>query len=137
MKGLALETIIKMVILNVLAIVVILTIITFFDDIKRFVSSFFKQEKCETEDMNVGQISTTQMIALITACWDRTGEKYKGDCNCFILDGDFSLVDKTALSKALEPPAKVDVSMFDPSKKVVLIQFMDVGNVIAVKSLGK
>ncbi|MEM5811296.1 MAG: hypothetical protein QXG91_00950 [Candidatus Aenigmatarchaeota archaeon] len=136
MKGLALETIIKMVILNVLAIVVILTIITFFDDIKRFVSSFFKQEECKTEEIDVGQTTTTQMIARITACWDKTGERYNGDCNCFILEGDFSLVDKAALSTALEPPARIDVSMFDPSKKAVLIQFIDVGNTIVVKSLG-
>lgn len=134
MKGLALETVVKWIILLVVAGVVINLIFFFSEDIKRFLEVHMGREGVKAEVIESEEFSTSQLKTFIRACWEKTGETFREDVVCYILRGSVSGVDPTALKNALEPPASVDVSNFDPSKKVTLIRFEDVGNRVIVES---
>lgn len=134
MKGLALETIVKWVILLTLAVVVINLILFFSDEVKRFIEGLFKAKGWKTEKIEAKEFSTGQLIAFIKACWDRTGENFHEDVVCFILKGDVSKVDKDILKNAITPPPVVNVDNFDTTKKITIIRFEDIGNVVVVES---
>lgn len=135
MKGMALEVVVKWIILTVVALVVISLVIYFSNEIKQYLKGWMK-EKVETkaEIVESQRFSTSQVITYIKACWDKTGEKFEEDMVCYILKGDVSEVNAELLKSALEPPAQVDVSKFDNSKTTTIISFENVGNIIHVVS---
>ena len=134
MKGLALETIIKMIILVVVALLVINLMIFFSEEIKNYIRNFFGKGEFKTEIVENPSYSTSQVMTYMRSCWDRTGEKFHEDVVCYILKGDVSGVDPSLLLNAVEPPATVNNSKFDPLKTTTIIRFEDVGNVIHVES---
>ena len=135
MKGLALESIVKWVILLVAAGVIINLLFFFSDEIKRFIRSQMEEgEEPQTEIVEAQAFTTSQVLTYIRACWDKTGERFEKDVICYILKGDMSNVDPALLVTAVEPPATVDVSKFDPTKGVAIIRFEDIGNKIVVES---
>jgi hypothetical protein len=134
MKGLALETIVKWVILLALAVIVINLILFFSDEIKRFIERQFGAKEWKTEKIEAKEFSPGQLIAYIKACWDRTGENFHEDAVCFILKGDVSKVDPNFLKTSITPPPNVDVSNFNNTRNVTIIRFEDLGNVVVVES---
>lgn len=135
MKGLALEAVVKLIILIVVALVVIGLMIYFSDDIKKFVENLFKEEpEPQAEIVESSKFSTAQIRTYMRACWDKTGEKFRKDVICYILKGDVSEVDTDLLSTAVEAPAQVDLSKFNPLKNVTIIRFQDLGNKIILES---
>jgi hypothetical protein len=135
MKGMALETVVQWIILSVVAAVVIGLVFTFSDDIKRSFENMFKSDtEVKTDMIESNAFSTAQISTYVKACWEKTGDKFKGDVICYILKGDVSNVDKTVLEISLKSPAQVDVSSFDSSKTGTIIKFEDLGNTIYVES---
>lgn len=134
MKALALETIVKLMILLVLALVVSNLIIYFSNSLKKFIGSHFEKKEFETETIESKEFTTQQLMTYIRTCWHRTGEKFDKDVICFILKGDVSKVKKDDLIYAVEFPAVVDVSNFDPIQKVTIIRFQHLGKVIVIES---
>jgi len=135
MKGLALESVVKWIILIVAAGVIINLVFFFYDDIKRFVENWINPtSEFETEIVEADVFSTAQVMTYIRACWDRTGERFKKDVICYILKGDVSGVDVNMLNAAVEAPAQVDTTGFNPTEKTTIIRFEDVGNKIIVES---
>jgi len=134
MKGLALETVVRWIILLVVAAVVISLVLFFYNDIKRFVKSWLEGEKPKAEVIEASKFSTSQVITYIKACWDKTGERFDENIVCYILKGDVSGVDTDLLQNALRSPAQVETSKFDPTKNVTIIRFEDIGNKVIVES---
>lgn len=135
MKGLALETVVKWIILLVVAGVVINLILFFSDSIVIFIRGFMQPDKTpKTDIIESNQFSTAQVKTYMKACWDRTGERFDEDVICFVLKGDMGNVDKDSLTNAIDSPALVDVSKFDKSKNVAVIRFEDIGNRIILES---
>lgn len=135
MKGMALEVVVKWIILSVVAIVVIGMIIYFSDEIKKYVGGLLKpKEEPKTEMIESGSFSTSAVITYVKSCWDKTGVNFEGDTICYILKGDVSGVDTELLNNSLDPPAQVDISKFNPSENTTFIEFEDIGNIIHVGS---
>jgi hypothetical protein len=135
MKGLALETVVNWIILLVVAAVVISLVLYFSDEIKMYVENWMKgDEGPKTEIIVSTQFTTAQVKTYMRACWDRTGERFRKDVVCYILKGNVNGVFAGDLTNAVEQPASVDTINFDPSKKVTIIKFKDVGNKIIVES---
>ena len=135
MKGLALETIVKMGILLVTAFVIILLIMTFSDDIKFFLNDLFSKEKqYETQRIEAVQFSTGQIIAYIKSCWSKTGDQYRKDFVCFVLKGDISSVQTSSLINVLDPPASVDVSNFNIFGTTTIVRYQYLDRKIIVES---
>lgn len=124
MRGLALEYVVKWIILLVVALVLINLVIYFSDEIKTFLTNWMEKERPKAEVVEASKFSTAQLITYIKACWDKTGETFKTDVVCFVLKGDVNGVDKNLLLGAVDYPASVDVSGFDTSKKMTLIRFV-------------
>ena len=136
MKGiLALDVVVKWIILSVVALVVISLVIYFSDKIRGFIENKMdKDEEIETQMIESDKFSTSQLATYIRGCWDKTGERFYEDVICYILKGDVSGADIDLLEIALEQPAQVDVSNFMPSKKTTIIRFEDLGNIVYVES---
>lgn len=134
-QGMALDTVVKFIILIVVALVVIGLVIYFSDDIKNYLKNWLgKSNEVKVQKIEADSFSTTQVMTYIRGCWDMTGENFHEDVTCYILVGDLSGVDKYALGNTLSSPAEADVSKFDPSKTMVIISFEDVGNIVHVES---
>lgn len=135
MKGLALETVVKWIILLVVAGVVINLVLFFSDRIVIFIRGFMEPDKTpKTDIIESDQFSTAQVKTYMRACWDKTGERFDMDVICFVLKGDMSGVDKDSLANAADPPASVDVAKFDKSKNMAVVRFEDIGNRIILES---
>ena len=135
MKGLALESIAKWVIILVVVGVVVNLLLFFSDEIKRFIKSSFEEKgEVKPEIIEASKFTTSQLIIYIKSCWDKTGEKYEGNAVCYILKGNVSSVDESLLEECLKPPATIDLSKFDKTKNVTIIRFEDIGNRIVVES---
>jgi len=133
MKGLALETVVKWIILIVVAGVVINLLFFFSDEIKNIIWGY-TEEKIKTEDIESNEFSTAQVKAYIRICWGKTGERFQEDFVCYILRGSVINVNPTSLTNAVEPPAYVDISKFNINEDMTIIKFEDVGNKIIVES---
>ena len=133
MKGLALETVVKWIILIVVAGVVINLLFFFSDEIKNIIWGYTKEEKPEAEIVESTGFSEAQIKTYMRACWDKTGEKFQEDVVCYILKGNVSGVNSNVL-RNVDYPASVDISKFIPSNNVTIIKFEDVGNKIIVES---
>jgi len=135
MKGMALEMVIKWIILSVVALVVIGVVMFFADEIKEYVKEMFGNNKdVQTEKIVAAKFSTSQIKTYIQSCWDKTGDKYKDDVICYILKGDVSDVDVDVLQNSLGNQDLVDLVDFDPSITTTTIRFVNIGNTIYVES---
>lgn len=133
MKGMALETVVKWIILLVVAGVVLNLIFFFSDEITRIVGGFTKQKEPKAEIIESSTFSTSQVKTYIRGCWDRTGETFQEDVVCYILRGDVSGVDPKSLAD-IGYNVTVDTSKFIRTQKVTIIRFQDIGNKIIVES---
>lgn len=135
MKGMALESVAKWIILSVVAIIIINLTLFFSDKIKNFISIFTNPSgKFKTELIESKEFSTSQLITYIRACWDRTGENFEEDVVCFILRGDMSKVDVLSLGNALTYPASVNTTKFDNSKNFAIVRFENLGNRVILEN---
>jgi len=135
MKGLALESVVKWIILLVVATVIIHLVLFFSDRIKEFIKDYMSKEpEIKTEVVEATGFTTSEVMTYVRSCWDKTGERFNGNVVCYVLKGDMSNVDASLLPNAVEPPAVVDVSKFDASKNFTIIRFEDVGNRIILES---
>jgi len=135
MRALALETVVKWIILGAVALIVINLVLFFSEEIKNLVRGTIQPKKSfKTEIIEAEKFSTSQIKVYLRACWDRTGEKFEEDVVCFILKGDMSEVDSSSLEDALEDPASVDISEFDNSKNIAVIRFKSLGNKVVLES---
>lgn len=134
MKGLALETIVRWIILSVVAVVVIGLVIFFSDDIKRIIGDWFNRKDNKTEIVEADSFSTSQVVTYIKSCWGKTGEKFDDDMVCYILKGDVNGVDVGLLSGSLDPPAQVNTEGFETDKDTTIIRFVNLGNIVYVES---
>ncbi len=133
MKALALESVIKVVIFTATALVLLNLLLYFSGAIKNFLHSELKpEEKVEAELIEAQSFSSAQIASYINSCWDRTGEYYKGDAVCYILKGDMSSVSVSEVKALVK--INTDLSGFDPSKNIAIIEFRDLDNKIVVKS---
>ena len=130
----SLEYIIKFLILLVVAAVVIGMLFSFSSDIKTKIRDMFGKEKeIKTTSIEADSFSTAQIKTYMNSCWEKTGERYNKDFICYILKGDVSGVTKEDLKNSVDG-AEVVVDDFDPTKKVTIIRFVDVGDKIVVES---
>jgi len=135
MKGMALEVVVKWIILSVVALVVIGVVMFFADEIKEYVKEMFGNNKdVKTEKITAEKFSESQIKTYIQSCWDKTGDKYEGDVICYILKGDVSGVDVDVLQNSLSDQDLVDLVDFDPSITTTTIRFVGIGNTIYVES---
>jgi len=137
LKGLALESVARWIILSVVIMVVIGIVLYIADSIREFVKSNIVGEKNEvkTEVVEADSFTTSQVANYIRLCWEKTGLKYKGDAVCYVLEGDMSHVDKQKVKEMVEKEEiAVDVTYFDTSKGHAVIMFKDLGNIVVVKN---
>lgn len=130
MKGMALEIIAKLMI-GVVAVLIVISLIGFYaEQIKDFFNGIFhKNDNSGAEIISSASFSTSQLKTFIMACWDKYGGKYRSKI-CYVLTGDVSGVDSSALINSLESPASVDITKFDNSKKATVIKTMSKGIIV-------
>lgn len=131
---LALDTVITMIILIVVALVIIGMMIFFSNDIRSYIDRWIHKPSPKTQVAEAKSFPTSQVMNYIRACWDSTGVDFHEDTICYILKGDVNGVDPAMLVNAVGSPAQVDASRFDPTKNTTIISFEDVGNIIKVES---
>jgi hypothetical protein len=132
LKGLALEYVIKFMILVVATIVVISFIVSYSEQIREF----FVRLKNTNKDYGQKVINcdssctTSQLKTFIIACWEKYKKMgYKNEI-CYALLGDVSKVDENVLKNSLEQPNLVDISKFDKSKKTTVIKALSNGIIV-------
>lgn len=132
MKGaLALEYVVRLIILLVFTAVMIGIIFYFSDEIKFQVGRLFKEETVvKTQEIERDSFSTSQVRNYIKSCWLMTGEHYDEDVYCYILKGDLTGVDEAALGVE---GVTVEVNA-DFSKGILMIKFEDIGDKILVEN---
>jgi len=132
MKGMALQIIAELMI-AIVAILIVVSLMGFYSEqIKDFFNGiFYKNEYSSAEIINSTSFTASQLKTSIVACWDKYGGKYRSKI-CYVLTGDVSGVDSSALINSLESPASVDITKFDNSKKATVIKTMSKG--VAVES---
>ena len=133
MKGLALETVVKWIILIVVTGVVINLLFFFSDEIKRIITGYTEEEEPEVEIIESSEFSASQIKTYMKACWDKTGGSFQEDVVCYILRGSVIDIDPISL-ESIDIPATIDLTNFNSSKSVTVIRFEDVGNKIIVES---
>lgn len=127
MKGFALETIFKFLIVFVAAIVAITLIIFYSDQIKSYLYSVTHgDQQFITERVESENFSTSQVRTYIMSCWDKFGKSGK-NVICYALLGNVSSVDTSVLIDSLDPPNVVDVSRFNQSSNITIIKRVDNG----------
>jgi len=132
MKGMALQIIAELMI-AIVAILIVVSLMGFYSEqIKDFFNGiFYKNEYSGAEMINSTSFTTSQLKTFIMACWDKYGKKFQSKI-CYVLTGDVSSVDSSALINSLDKPASVDISKFDKFKKTTVIKTMSKG--VAVES---
>ncbi len=133
MKGaMELEYVVKMVILTVVVAVVISILLYFQEDIKHKIHGFSNENKEVEPRFIKGNFTTIQIQNYIESCWSLTGELYHKNAVCYILEGNFSDVDKDVLNNL--KCCRINLTNFNTSKPVATIKFQDLGNIIYVES---
>ena len=132
MKGLALEYVVKLVILLVVALVVINLILYFSNEIKPIIHPMDKGE-VKTEIIEAKSFSTSQVATYVRACWEKTGPTYDKDEVCYILKGDTTSVDKELLKNLVKDIAivKDDLNL---SKNIIVIKYVFFGHKVVVEN---
>jgi hypothetical protein len=139
MKGLALEYVVKWIILLAVAMVVISMVIYFSNNIKIFLAKQTKETKVEPKEINKEYFSSGEILTYALSCWDKTGEKYREDVTCFYLFGNFTNVDKDWIlfkfyERYPEGKPKIVLDNFDTSKNYAKIKFREVDLAIVVEN---
>ena len=131
----ALEYVVKILILVAVAAVVMNIILIFSGDIQLQVREFFgpKEKSVETETIEAENFSSSQIRNYIKSCWEKTGEKYEKDAICYILKGNVSSVTQADI-QTVEGVNKVNTGKFDNKKTVTIIGFRDLWDEIYVES---
>lgn len=133
MKALALESVVKFIIMIAAASVLLSLVLYFSEEIKSFIGhKLHKDEKVQTKLIEVSSFTYSQLASYIISCWDKTGEDYNEDVICYILKGDMSSVSSSDIENTIDVP--VDLSEFDNTKDIAIIEFDSLGKVIVVKS---
>ncbi|GEM_PF-7114766 len=138
MATLSLEYIFKILILSVVAIIIILTIMNFYEDIESIVKSWFRgEEKIEfPKDVTRDSFNSGEIATYIQDCYSRMSslpEQKQKDIVCYILlaRNGFS-VNIDEIRARL--PRDINVTFLATfNKNYVKIEFVDVGNRIIVK----
>lgn len=135
-KGfLALEYVVKLAILLVVAFVVINLIFYFSGETKTWVTDLFfpKEEKVETEIVKpVFPFTNNQVKSYVKSCWDKTGEDYDKDVVCYNLKGDFNKVD-WQINKLKPGGINLKLKGPFPQKGIVMVRFKDIGDKIILE----
>jgi len=131
MKGLALDYVIKLIILLAVALVVINLVLYFSGQIKQFIRKRTSNTTVNTEIINATSFSTGQLATYARACWDKTGENYKEDAICYILRGNMKSVDVEKLKKLVNFPLEVN---FKQDKNIVVIRYSYIGHKIVMEN---
>ena len=133
MKGLALETVVKVIILMVVALVVI-NLILYFSDTIRDLLTGYKQKPIKTQTIKAPAFTASQIATYIKSCWEKTGRNYEKEVICYILEGK-PLAEASEIKKYLSG-IRVNLFKYDPNKNVTLIKFSPTFDDIEVESLG-
>jgi hypothetical protein len=128
LKGLALDYVIKLIILLAVALVVISLVIYFANNVKSFLKSK-QQPKVKPQIINASSFITSQVKAYMEACWSK-GEEIKEDTLCYILKGDLTQIDKDNLKK-VDFRTSVD---FDETKRILIIRYERLGRKVVVEN---
>lgn len=133
MKALALETVVKFIIFLATASILLSLVLFFSDSIRNYIKEWTQKPEVKTEIIEKDSFTSSQLAAYITSCWDKTGEKYRKDATCYVLKGDMIFVDVNEVKKMTIAP-NVDLSSFDNTKGIAIIEFKSLGKVIVVRS---
>jgi diphthamide synthase subunit DPH2 len=139
MKGLALEYVVKWIILLSVALIVISLMVYFSDYIKRWLKGQTSEGKVEVREITKDYFSSGEILAYALSCWDKTGEKYREDAICYILKGDFSNVDTYWIEDEFvkrypTSPPSIDIQNFDTTKDIVIIKFREFDKTIVISN---
>jgi len=134
-KGLALEYIVKFIIMLTAAAIVIMLMWNFYNDIKGN-SIIDGDNKVSVKTELVESSFTSQSVAkYIKSCWGMTGSNYDGDIVCYILKGSFFGATPASVLNAVPEDLKrnvvIEVESFAYVTSVI-IEFKDLGNKIIV-----
>jgi hypothetical protein len=140
MKALALEYVVQWIILLTVAMIVISMIIYFSGDIKRFLWKQTQETKVEPRDIKKEKpFSSGEILTYAFSCWEKRGEKCRGEAVCFYLFGNFTSVDKNwvlqqFLQRYPEGKPKIDLNNFDTSKDYAKVRFRELDCAVVVEN---
>lgn len=131
MKALALEYIVKYIILIAVMFIVISFVIYFFDDIKRLLEGIFSEKQPSFGEIRKDSFTTEEIFTYIILCYDKIPEKVKitregQDIICYSLYGDMENVDEDSLIDSFnkrypDKPPYLRLDRFDTAKSYVNI----------------
>ncbi len=136
----ALEYIIRIVILLVVISVVIGMILKFSDDISRWVSNLFKPERTTLDfpkKISSDSFDSGEIAAFIESCYNvmnNLPETEQGDMDCYILvaSNNFNANANDVLSRLSSEVSAKTTIITNFNRDLVIIRFIDIGNRIEV-----
>jgi hypothetical protein len=140
MKALALEYVVQWIILLTVAMIVISMVIYFSEDIKRLLRMKTQETKIEPRDIKKEEpFSSGEILTYAFSCWEKIGEKCRGEAVCFYLFGNFTSVDKNWVLEQFsqrypEGRPKIDLTNFDTSKDYAKVRFRELDCAVVVEN---
>jgi hypothetical protein len=99
-----------------------------------------QETKVEPRDIKKEEpFSSGEILTYAFSCWEKTGEKCRGEVVCFYLFGNFTSVDKNwvlqqFLRRYPEGKPKIDLTNFDTSKDYAKVRFRELDCAVVVEN---